>query len=189
VSTASSQSDARRLVKTKTPGIYTKGSRYVVVVRDANGRQVKRSCRTLAEARAKRAELTTSARRGDEIRETKETVASYFERWIDTYSGRTSRGLRDTTRDGYRAMMKTHLLPTLGHVRLSRLRQRDLRDLATVLFARGLSRNTVRLALAPMRAMLASAVEDDELRANPAIGLRLPTPPARPEEDGERVKA
>lgn len=183
--------DPRKLVPVpKNPGVYRRGRRYVVVVRGADGKQVKRFCRTLAEARAKRADLTANAKRGEEIRETKETVRSYYERWIDTYAGRTSRGLRDSTRDGYRQMMETHVLPALGDVRLSRLRQRDLRELAAALFAKGKSRNTVRLALSPLRAMLASAVEDDELRANPAIGLRLPASPVETsDEETERVKA
>ena len=43
-----SQSNPRRLVKTATPGIYRRGKRYVAVVRDADGRQVKRAAKTLA---------------------------------------------------------------------------------------------------------------------------------------------
>jgi len=48
----------RRLVKTGTPGIYKRGSRYVVVFRDPHGKQRKRSTRTLAEARDLKAALT-----------------------------------------------------------------------------------------------------------------------------------
>jgi hypothetical protein len=54
-------------------------------------------------------------------------------------------------------MMRTHVLPALGDVRLSRLRQRHLRDLATDLFAKDLSRNTVRLAVAPLRATISTS--------------------------------
>ncbi|OAI56166.1 hypothetical protein AYO48_00050 [Gaiella sp. SCGC AG-212-M14] len=185
---ASSQDQQRRLVKSGTPGIYKRGNRYVVVVRDADGKQVKRFARTLAEARAKRAEMTTAAAQGDELRESKLTVAAYFKTWIDGYAGRTSRGVRESTRDGYRAMMDTHVLPKLGPVRLSRLRQRHLRELATEMFAKGLSRNTVRLAIAPLRAMLADAVAGDEITVNPALGFRLPQGPVRVDDDG-RVKA
>jgi hypothetical protein len=39
------------LAKTKTPGIYKRGSRYVVTWRDRAGRQRRQSAGTLAEAR------------------------------------------------------------------------------------------------------------------------------------------
>jgi integrase len=182
-------SQERRLVRTSTPGIYRKANRYVVVVRDADGKQRKKSCKTLAEARTKRAELIDKAAKGEELRESKLTVRAYFETWIDSYAGRTRHGLRDNTRDGYRQMMEAHVLPALGHVRLSRLRQRHLRELATVMFGKGLKRNTVRLAVAPLRAMLATAVADGEIQANPAIGYRLPQPPTPVADEPERAKA
>jgi integrase len=39
--------------------------------------------------------------------------------------------------------------------------------------ARGVARNTVRLAVAPVKAMLATAHEEGVIRSNPAAGLRL----------------
>lgn len=48
---AEASTKAPRLVKTKTPGIYKRGRRYVVVYRDSQGRQRKRFAQTLAEAR------------------------------------------------------------------------------------------------------------------------------------------
>ena len=53
------------LVKTATPGIYKRGSRYVVVFRDAYGKQRKRSARTLAEARDLKSTLTADVARGE----------------------------------------------------------------------------------------------------------------------------
>ena len=64
-------SSDRRLVKTSTPGVYKRGSRYVVVFRDPHGRQRKRSARTLAEARDVKAALRTDVaakRKGGEHR-------------------------------------------------------------------------------------------------------------------------
>src|SRR6266545_2579059 len=183
---ASSQD--RKLVKTSTPGVYRRGGRYVVVVRDADGKQRKKSCRTLAEARTRRGEMIGKAAKGEELRESRETVRSFYDGWIDGYGGRTRHGIRENTREGYRQMMESHVLPTLGHVRLSRLRQKHLRELATALLAKKLSRNTVRLAVAPLRAMLADAVAGDEITANPALGFRLPQGPPRV-DDGQQVKA
>lgn len=49
-----------------------------------------------------------------------------------------------------------------------------------------LSQNTIRLALAPPKALFATAVEDGLIRSNPAAKVRIPIPKQEPEE---RVKA
>jgi integrase len=55
----------------------------------------------------------------------------------------------------------------------------------------GLKPNTVRLCVAPVRALLATAVEEGVLRSNPAAGLRIALRRAEREasEEVERVKA
>jgi hypothetical protein len=55
---------AAPMEKTRYPGIYKRGSRYVVVIR-AGGKQVKRSTRTLDEARRLKASLTADRDRGE----------------------------------------------------------------------------------------------------------------------------
>src|SRR5438067_13527224 len=105
MSTASSQSNGARLVKTKTPGIYTKGNRYVVVFRDPSGRQRKRSARTLAEARTLKAALTTDVRRSEYREALKVGFTEYAARWISSYDGRTSRGIRPDTPRDYRRQL------------------------------------------------------------------------------------
>src|SRR6266581_9254390 len=97
---ASSQD--RRLSKTGTPGIYKRGSRYVVVFRDPNGRQRKQSARTLAEARDVKAMLTADVRRGEYRALSKVTFTEYAAEWIESYTGRTSRGIRPETLADYR---------------------------------------------------------------------------------------
>ena len=58
-------------------------------------------------------------------------------------------------------------------MRLASVRARELKEYARFLASRGLARNTVRIALAPVKAMLATAVEEGLIRSNPAAGLRL----------------
>ena len=93
----------RRLAKTSTPGIFKRGSRYVVVFRDPQGKQRKRSARTLAEARELKATLTADVRRGEYRALSKVTFAEYAPEWIASYQGRTSRGIRPETLADYRA--------------------------------------------------------------------------------------
>ena len=75
---------------------------------------------------------------------------------------------------------------------LAEIEPRDVKAFAVGLADRGLAPNTVRLAVAPLRALLATAVEEGLIRHNPAIGLRLPTRRADVDERGaaeEQVKA
>jgi len=172
----------RRLVKTKTPGIYTRGNRYVVVFRDPAGRQRKRYAKTLAEARTLKAALTTDVKRSEYIEESKVSFAEYAVRWIETYDGRTARGIRPATLRDYRRVLGLDedgkptgdgAVEHFGRMPLAAIRPQDVKAYAAKLVGRGLARNTVRLAVAPVKAMLATAYEEGLIRSNPAAGLRL----------------
>jgi integrase len=176
----------RKLVRTSTPGIYKRGGRYVVRYR-AGGKSRKAFARTLAEAREIQGKYRHDRRSGEASREPFE---EYARRWIDNYQGRTSRGLRESTRADYRHAIEAHAIPHFGRMRLREIRPRDVKDYAQAVSAKGLSANTVRLALAPVKALLATAFEEGDLPANPAAGLRNLIPNGTPpEEEGERAKA
>jgi integrase len=175
-------SHGRSLTKTATPGVFKRGSRYVVIFRDPNGRQRKRSARTLAEARDLKATLTADVRRGEYRALSKLTFADYAVRWIDTYGGRTARGIRPGTLRDYRRQLGLDdagnptgrgAVAHFGRTVLAELRPQDLKAYAAHVAARGVARNTVRLAVAPVKAMLATAHEEGLIRSNPAAGLRL----------------
>jgi integrase len=199
--------DDRRLVKTKTPGIYTRGNRYVVRYRDSRGRQRKAFARTLAEARDLKATLTADVKRGEYRQLSRVTFAEYVPTWIASYAGRTSRGLREQTKRDYarelgldpdtleplepaRAAVKF-----FGRMRLVEIEPRDVKAYAAEVAGRkvgdrGVKPNTVRLALAPVKAMLATAVEEGLIRSNPAAGLRIAQATSAPAvEDAEAEKA
>jgi integrase len=163
----------RTLEKTSTPGVYKRGGRYVVIYRDPHGRQRKRAARTLAEAREVKATLTADVARGEYRAASRETFADYAARWVATYAGRTSRGLLDETREDYRKRLEADALPFFGRMRLTAIEPQHVRDFIRAVSARGVKPNTVRLALAPVRALFATAVEDGILRANPAAGVRI----------------
>lgn len=171
-----------RMIRTSTPGIFRKGSRYIVVFRDPSGRQRKRSARTLAEARTLKAALTADVKRSEYVEEARVSFADYAVRWIETYDGRTARGVRPgTLRDYRRALgLDADGEPTgvgaiahFGRMPLASIRAQDVKAYATRVAARGVARNTVRLAVAPVKALLATAHEEGLIRANPAAGLRL----------------
>jgi integrase len=169
--------------RTATPGIYRRGGRYQVRVRDASGRGVSRSARTLAEARLLRAQLSQSRAPVDG----RLTVAAYADDWLETYRGRRGAPVRPSTLRGYRADLDQHVLPALGRRRLTALGPPDVRALVAGLERKGLSPARIRNVLAPLRCLLATAREDGLIADNPAAGIRLPA--ARRDDDDQRAKA
>jgi integrase len=173
--------------KTKTPGIYRRGRRYVVTFRDQQGIPRKRSAATLAHARELKATLTADVKRGDYRTLPKLSFADYAREWIDSYQGRTGRGIRPETLADYRFDLERDAIPYFGRRQLAAIEHRDLKRYATILSERGLSPSSVRNALAPVRALFATALEEGLIRSNPAAGLRLPH--QRPGEPSQQTKA
>ena len=71
------EESSRSLVRTGVAGVYRRGSRYVVVFRDPQGRQRKRFARTLAEARDLKAMLRADVSRGEYRAQSRVTFADY----------------------------------------------------------------------------------------------------------------
>ncbi|MEP6978909.1 MAG: tyrosine-type recombinase/integrase [Thermoleophilia bacterium] len=191
----------RRFVKTSTPGVYKRGNRYVVRFRDQNGKGHKRSARTLAEARAIKSSLATDVARGEFRQLSRERFADYAPDWIKSYAGRTTRGFREQTRAEYRRDLglapdgkpldpPRGAVAYFGGMRLAEITPRDVKGYVSSLAARGLAPATIRSTIAPLRALLATAVEEDAIRSNPAAGIRVAgAAEFREGEAEERVKA
>jgi integrase len=164
---------SRPLEKTKHPGIYKRGDRYVVRFRDPAGRSRKAFARTLQEAKDLQASKRTDISRGEYRAQSKVLFGDYALQWVESYVGRTSRGIRPATRDDYRRRLEADAIPFFGRMRLAEIEPGDLRAFVTHVGKRGVAQNTVRLSVAPVRALLATALEDRLIRQNPAAGLRL----------------
>src|SRR3954451_20574498 len=87
----------------KHPGVSRRddGS-YSMRVTDGRGRRRRVTGRTVAEVKAKAAAVKTDARRGETRLESADRFTPYARAWIDSYAGRTERGVREETRDEYR---------------------------------------------------------------------------------------
>ena len=163
---------ALSLTKTKTPGVYRRGGRYVVRFRDPAGKQRKRFAKTYKEAVRLKSALSADVDRGEYREASKITFAEYAETWIDTYAGRTSSGIRDETRVGYRRVLEQDAIPFFGRMRLCEIEPQDEGRSRSSSRHAGKEPNTVRLAVAPVRALLATATRRGEIRSNPAAGSR-----------------
>jgi integrase len=108
-----------------------------------------------------------------------ETLATYAERWLAhrdparvAGAGRTR--LAPSTFEGYRLNVRRHVLPRLGARMLSSLRTEDVDRLIADLEGEGKAPGTVRNVVVPLRKMLADALRQGLLLANPASRADLP---------------
>ncbi len=191
-----------KLERTATPGIYRRGSRYVVIYRDPLGKQRKKAARTLAEARDVKARLAADITRGEYRPPVKVTFIEYAQEWIRTYGGRTGKGIRPATRRDYARYLGLDeageplrkdgelvgAVAYFGRAHLVAISRSQLKAYAKHVADRGVSPSTVRLSLAPVKALLATALDEDLLRSNPAAGLVLALP-REDVSDEEAVKA
>lgn len=160
---------AAPMVKTKHPGIYKRGSRYVVTWRH-RGVQHKESFRTLAEAREGQGERRKPENRAVASRQWFEDYATV---WLDTFTGRTARGIASTSLADYRRSMETYAIPFFRRYKLGEIEPPDIKRFAKSLSDGGLKASSVRKNLVPLKSMMASAVEDGTLKHNPTIGVRI----------------
>ena len=162
----------RRLEKTKTPGIYRRGSRYVVRYRDARGNQHQAAAATLAEARQIRAERVSSVGKRERQPGKPQRFDEYARAWIDNTTGRTAHGLRAATRRDYRRALELYAIPFFEGTLLSEIGPAMLKEFARDLTQKDLKPNTVRAMIAPVKSLLAEAHEDELIVSNPAAGVR-----------------
>jgi integrase len=186
--------DKRRLVKTKTPGVFKrvdgKGRTisYACVYRSA-GRQRKRHARTYEEARRIKRESETDRDRGELQERATITFLRYLDEWVERYRGQGRRGFRENTREEYR-----RLIGAFAHRYFPR--NLKLTDVSTYRLARyldwladeeeqgkRLGDRTIANVTMPLRAALATAKREGLIRHNPAQGLVLPHREQIPEEE------
>jgi integrase len=176
------------------PGFYRHGELVAFRYRLRSGRRRWASAPNLRAAKRLRQEMQTDASRG-RIGAPAERFDRYARAWIETYPGRTARGFRETTRASYRRQLDRYGIPYFGARKLDDLAPADIRAFAQHVAreverktGRAAARDTVRLALAPVKALLATAWEDGLIPANPSAGVRLLVA-QRPPETEERAKA
>jgi integrase len=184
------------MVRTRHPGIFKRGSRYVVTYR-VGGKQRKESVRTLDQAlRLKRAR-EADRDRGELHDESRRPFGEYAMEWIDTYQGTGRRGFSEGSRDEYRRSLLKYALPFFDkrlNRTLSALTPRDVARWIAWLCdereqGRSLADASVRRVLAPVRACLATAKREGLIRHNPADGAALPHRRTIDESDEPRARA
>ncbi|MFN8131172.1 MAG: site-specific integrase [Solirubrobacteraceae bacterium] len=198
--------------KTGTPGVFRRGSRYVVVFRDQGGAQRKEAAPTYKAALALKAARTAARDQGDYQPASRQTFEEFAADWITRYQGRGGRHtFTDDTRAEYARDLKRYAYPVLGAKRITALTPRDLsawvawladdqaqgehrareQDLDPASAApRRLTDGSIARIAGPVRACLRAARHEGAIRHNPAQDLALPKRDPLPDGDEEgRAKA
>jgi len=159
-----------KMERTRTPGIYKRGGRYVVVWRH-RGKQHKSFHRTYEEAR----EAKGRRQAGDSRPASREPFKDYAREWLDGYGGRTGRGISASGLADYRRTIERFAIPFFGRQRLADIEPADVRRFVRRIEDRGLAPATVRRYLQALRSLLADAVDDGTLAIDPSARVRVRT--------------
>ncbi|MDQ3208712.1 MAG: site-specific integrase, partial [Gemmatimonadota bacterium] len=117
--------------------------------------------------------LTRDRDIGTTVLPSRQTVGSFLGEWIDVIA---KARVRPVTHLSYAAWLNRHVIPVIGHIRLSSLTTTDVQQLYNRLTALGLSPRSVRYVHAILRSALDHAVRTNLIPRNPA-GNKLCTLP------------
>lgn len=109
--------------------------------------------------------------RGDWIdpRMRRVTFGEWAEEWLATTAH-----LAPKTRDGYESLLRMHVLPFFGRYEIGHIEQVHVRRFVSDMQRRGIGAGVVINAYRVVSGVLAAAVGSGALRANPAVGVKLP---------------
>jgi integrase len=197
---------AERVPIPKHPGFYQRGQWVVFPYRDKHGRQHWGKGRTVTEAKRAKAAIQTDVARGEYRPQTRTGFASYARSCMASYQGRTSKAIDPITRADYLARLEQAAIPFFKETPIGAIEPANIKAFCAHVAARRpacrtcrgnaqkratckackgsgerqgrVSANTVRLALAPLKVVFATAFEDGVIRVNPAAGVRVLTPRA-----------
>jgi site-specific recombinase XerD len=160
-----------------------RGRTFRVKYRDASGRQVMETLGREADGWTERkaaAELRERLVRVERQRYRRPpplTFADFTERWIDEHA--EARGLKRSTREGYRAIVKRHLLPALGSLKLAAVDVDALERYVARKKKAGLQPRTINRHLNVLSALSKTALRRGLVATNPVVLVERPREPRR----------
>jgi integrase len=142
-------------------------------------RCIKKTFRSLAEAKAWRIDALADIRAGTLSGAPVPTLAEAADAWV---TRARSGAIRNRSGDiykpsavrGYEQALRLRVLPELGRLRLSDVRRADLQGFVDRLLSDGHDPSTIRNTLMPVRAISRRALARGEVAINPTTGLELP---------------
>lgn len=141
---------------------------------DAHGRrkQVNQTVRgTKTDAERVLRERLTAGDNGSHVDKSKETIAQYMARWLDTY---VATNVTVRTAYGYQGHIKRYINPTIGSFALQSLMTSQVQKMYSDMIEGGLSHTTVLHTHRVLREALGHAVEWGIVTRNVAVAAKPP---------------
>jgi integrase len=140
---------------------------------------IRKTFRTLSEARAWRQESQVALRKGTLRAPSPTTLSEAAQDWLAAATAglvrtRSGDAYKPSALRAYRQALNHRVLPLLGSKRLTAINRTMLQDLADQLSAQGLSASSVRNTILPLRALYRRALNRGEVALDPTRGLALP---------------
>jgi integrase len=180
-----------------TPGIDTRHAPSCPATRDRDARcrctpsyqahvwsardkaRIRKTFRSLAAAKAWRADTLVALRRGTMRAPTATTLRQAWGIWLagardGSVRNRSGDAYKPSVLRGYETSMRLRVLPDLGGTRLSEITRVTVQDLADRMLAEGKDASTIRNTFIPLRAIYRRAVARGEVGLNPVAGVELP---------------
>lgn len=146
-----------------------------------DGKKIRKQFPTRAAALAWRDDAKPAVRRNELRAPTSITLAEAAAHWLD---GAQSGVIRTRSGDAYKPgalrtydqVLRLHILPELGRMKLAAIDRDTLQDLTDQLVASGMSGSGVSVVVCPLRAIYGRACRrsDSGITVNPATGLLMP---------------
>jgi len=158
-----------KMEKTRVPGVYSRGTRYVAVYRDDQGIQRKKAFRTQGEAAAFKKKQEVSVEDGTYQAPSQVTLHDYLAEWLPAYDQ-----IRENTRDDYELGAKTAREFFSSREKLTAITPRRIAEYVAWLNTLDIAPRTVHKRVVPLRSLFRTAREQGLIRSNPCEGVRLP---------------
>jgi integrase len=153
---------------------------------DADARKrISKTFSTKTAAKQWRSDAQTALRKGELSGDRGPLLKDAFEDWLDGLRAghivnRSGDIYKPAAIRNYERDMRLHVLPVLGHLRLSELTTRDVQRLVDKLIRDGLAPATINVVITPLRAMCRRAAARGQIRSNPTIGVEKPAVRCKP---------
>lgn len=117
--------------------------------------------------------LTAKQRQQDTgafVETSKQTLDEHLDNWLASVKARVA----EQTYTSYETLLRVHVRPTLGHLRLTSVKINDVQAMLSTMQKKDLSPRTVRYAHAVLSMVMRKAIELDYLIKNPCDFVELP---------------
>ena len=142
-------------------------------------RKLRRTFKSLAEAKAWRVDAQRVLSRRALRAPTATTIAEAADVWLEgardgTVRNRSGDRYKPSALRGYERSLRLRIKPALGHVRLTDVTRADVQGLVDKLLNEGFDPSTIRNTLNPLQAIYRRALAREQVTANPTAGLEIP---------------